>query len=160
MPLLFAAAPALVPCPSASLPDAIVAPALVPCPLVPALACHCGTCPLLVSVLACRRRHAGCRPLPVSVCPRLPSLSPLLPPMAADAPGRSLPSAAALTVLPPPLPSLQPPSSSPTTIIVATKPSLPPPPLPNLVLFGRSTFSRTEESSHQEEQNRTTWKNS
>ena len=51
--------------------------------------------------VACRRRRAGSRPLPVSVHPCLPSSSPPLPPMAADAPGRSLPSAAALAVPPP-----------------------------------------------------------
>ena len=42
-----------------SSPAVIVAPTLVPCPTA--------------SALACRRRHAGSRPLPVGVCPRLPS---------------------------------------------------------------------------------------
>ena len=76
---------------------------------------------------------AGSPPLPVSVRPHLPlPLPPALVPCppasahacrrrcTADAPSRSLPSAAALAVLPPPLPSLQPPSSSAATITVAT----------------------------------------
>ena len=117
---------------------------------LPAIAVAAGTYPLPVSVLACHCCRVDSRPLPVSVRPCLPLLLLLPPPTAADAPGRSLPSAAALAVLPPPSPSLQPPSSSAATIIVATKPSLPPPPPPNLVLFGQSTFSRTEESYHQE----------
>ena len=226
MPLLFAATPALVPCPSASSLDVIVTLALVPCPSAPTLACRCcrrrhlslasqrpcltsssrrlsslarqhpplhrccrhqltslarqhpclpsslrrllslarqrpplpaivvasgtcplpvsvltchcrctGSCPLPVSILACRCHRAGSHPLSVSVCPCLPLL-PRPPPMAVDAPGKLLPSAATLAVLPPPLSSLQPPSSSAATIIIATKPSLPPPPPPpNLVLF-------------------------
>ena len=189
MPSLFAAAPALVPCPSASSPDVVVVPALVPCPSASALPCRrcrrrhlslahqrpplpsssrqlsslarqrppspalvvaTGTCPLPVIILACRHRRASSCPLPVSVCPHLPLLLPPLPPTAADAPGRSLPSAGALAVPLPLSPSLQPQSSSAVTIIVATKPSLLPPPPSNLVLFGRSTFSRTEESYHQE----------
>ena len=40
MPSLFAATPALVPCPSASLPDVVVAPALVPCPSASPLTCR------------------------------------------------------------------------------------------------------------------------
>ncbi len=63
------------------LPAAVViAPALVPGP--PA------------SALACRRHHrAGSRPLPVRVCPRLPSSSSSPPPpTAADAPDRPSPS--------------------------------------------------------------------
>ena len=40
MPSLFAAAPALVPCPTASSPDVIVTPALLPFPTVSALACR------------------------------------------------------------------------------------------------------------------------
>ena len=71
---------------------------------------------------------AGSSPLPISVHPRLPLLSPPLPPVVADAPGRSSPSAAALAIPPPPLPSHQPLSSSAATIIVATKPSSPAPP--------------------------------
>ena len=52
--------------------------------------------------LACRLRCAGSRPLLVSVHPRLPSSSsPPPPPTAADAPGRSPVSAAALAVPPP-----------------------------------------------------------
>ena len=116
----------------------------------PAVIVAAGTCPLPISVLACCLRRIGSRLLPVSVHPCLPSLSPPPPLTAADTPGRSLPSAAALAVLPPPLPFLQPPLSSVATIIVATKPSLPLLLPPNLVLFGRSTFSCTEESCHQE----------
>ncbi len=44
MPLLFAAAPALVPCPSATSPDVVVAPALVPRPSASAHACRCRRC--------------------------------------------------------------------------------------------------------------------
>ena len=44
MPSLFAAAPALVPCPSASLPDVSVTPALVPFPSASALALTCRRC--------------------------------------------------------------------------------------------------------------------
>ena len=50
-----------------------------------------------IYLIACRCHRAGPRPLPVSVRPRLPSLSP--PPTAADAPGRSSPSATALAIL-------------------------------------------------------------
>ena len=60
MPSLFAAAPALVPCPSASLPDVVVALALVPFPSASALACHCR-----------RRRHLSL----ARQHPRLPSSS-------------------------------------------------------------------------------------
>ena len=55
------------------------------------------------------------------------------------------PAAPVLDVLPPPSPSRQPPLSSAATIIVATKPSLPAAAAANHVLFGQSTFSRTEE---------------
>ena len=50
-----------------------------------------------IYLIACRCHRAGPRLLPVSVRPRLPSL---LPPLtAADAPGRSSPSATALAIL-------------------------------------------------------------
>ena len=107
LPSLFAAAPALVPGPSAS-----------------ALACRrrrcAGSCPWPVGVrprlppsssrrlsslsrrrpplacrqrpLACRSRRAGSHPLPVSISPRLPSSSSPPPPTAADAPDRPSPS--------------------------------------------------------------------
>ncbi len=46
MPSLFVALPALVPCPSLSSPDVVVAPALIPCLSASALACR-----------RCCRRH-------------------------------------------------------------------------------------------------------
>jgi len=55
--------------------------------------------------LTCRCRCTGSRPLPVSVHPCLPLSSPPLPPTAADAPGISSPSAAALAVPLPPSPT-------------------------------------------------------
>jgi hypothetical protein len=138
---------------------------------------HAGSCPLPISVLAWRRCRAGSHHFPVSVHPCL-LLS--LPPPLVPCPSASSPAVVVALALipcssvsalaycrrrrrrhrrqrsrpadcchPPPLsPSLQPPSSSAATIIVATKPSLPPP--SNLVLFGQSIFSRTEESCHQE----------
>jgi hypothetical protein len=67
LPSLFAAAPALVPCPFSAPSRAVfVAPALVPGPSASALACR-------------RRRHAGSRPWPVGVRPRLPSAPPRMP---------------------------------------------------------------------------------
>jgi hypothetical protein len=70
LPSLFAAAPALVPCPfSAPLRAAVVvAPALVPGLLVSALACR-------QRPLACRSRRAGSSSWPVGVRPRLPPSS-------------------------------------------------------------------------------------
>jgi len=73
------------------------------------------------------------RPLPVSVHPRLPSSPPPPPPMAADAPGRSPPSAATLDVPPPPSPSRQPPYCGhgvPCPSASAVRPRLPPLPPP------------------------------
>ena len=75
MPLLFAAVPALVPCPSASLPDVVVALALVPCPSASALACH-RRCRRHLS-LACQR---PCLPL---LSRRLSSLACQRPPLPA-----------------------------------------------------------------------------
>ena len=77
--------PALVPCPLASSPAVVVAPALVSCPSAPALAC-------------CRRH---CRHLSLACqCPCLPLSSHQQQQARADvdAPGRSLLSAAALTL--------------------------------------------------------------
>ena len=114
---------ALVPCPPS--PAVVVSPALVPCPSA--------------STLACRRHHAGSRPLPVSVRPCLPPLSHRLWSLAHQHPPSSAvlvaAAAPALAVPPLPSPSCQPPLSSAATIIVATKPSLPPPPLPPISCF-------------------------
>ena len=52
-----------------------------------------------INLIACHHHRAGPPPLPVSVLPRPPWSLP--PPTAADAPGRSLPSAATLAILPP-----------------------------------------------------------
>ena len=75
MPSLFAAASALVPCPSASSPDIIVTPALVPCPSISALTCR-----------RRRRRHlslARQRPRLPSSLRRLSSLARQCPPLPA-----------------------------------------------------------------------------
>ena len=60
-------------------PDVVVAPAHIPCPSASALACRRPRRRLSSLArqrpLAFRRRCASSRPLPVSVCPRLPSLS-------------------------------------------------------------------------------------
>ncbi len=75
MPSLFAAAPALVPCLSASLPDVIAAPALVPFSSASALACR-----------RRRRRHlslARQHPRLVSSSRRLSSLARQRPPLPA-----------------------------------------------------------------------------
>ena len=72
MPSLFDAAPALVPCPSASSPDVVVAPTLIPCPSASAHACRC-----------CCRRHlslAHQRPRLPSLLRRLSSLARQRPP--------------------------------------------------------------------------------
>ena len=67
LPSLFAAAPALVPCPfSAPSRAVVVVPALVPGPSTSALACR-------------RCRRAGSRPWPVGVRSRLPSAPPRVP---------------------------------------------------------------------------------
>ena len=71
MPLLFTAAPALVPCLSASSPDVIVAPALIPFPSASALACRC----------CCRRHLSLARQRPC-----LPSLSHWLSSLACQRP--------------------------------------------------------------------------
>ena len=90
MLLLFAAAPALVPCPSVSSPDDVIAPALVPCPSASALTCR--RCFYQLLSLACQRPLAcscpcaGSYPSPVSVCPRLPLL---LPPALVPCPSAS-----------------------------------------------------------------------
>jgi hypothetical protein len=63
LPSLFAAAPALVPCPLSTPSRAVVVtPALIPAPSASALTCR-------------RRCHAGSRPWPVGVRPRLPPSS-------------------------------------------------------------------------------------
>ena len=145
MPLLFAAAPALVSCPSASSPDVVIALALVPCPLVSALACRCHRRRL--SSLARQRLPlpavivaASSRLLPVSVHPRLLLALPPPPPTAADVPGWLLLSTTTLAVPPLLSPSLQHPLSSAATIIVATKPSLPPPLPPISCFLGEVPF--------------------
>jgi hypothetical protein len=71
MPSLFAAAPALVPCLSASSPDVIVAPTFVPCPSASALAC-----------CRCCRRHLSL----ARQRPRLPSSTRWLSSLACQCP--------------------------------------------------------------------------